>query len=139
MQRLEARLASPEYAERARSLDSLETEPFKSYRAGRSEVLASAGVERMRHWVTYKLIEPRFDDPDAQMPDPGLSNSEAQLVAQNLIIAPEPQRSGVRQVVDRALATEPRWRHVVGFAVMGFLAGVGGSFALWRWRGRRPR
>jgi len=139
MQRLEARLASPEYAARVRSLDSLDTQPFKSYRSGRSQVLASAGVERMRHWVTYKLMDPRFDDPDAQMPDPGLNESEARLVAEYLVIAAEPQPSAIRRVLDRVLATEPRWRHVAGFALMGFLAGVGGSFALSRWRGRTPR
>jgi glucose/arabinose dehydrogenase len=124
---LRSRLASASYVEHVRRIDAMDQEPFASYRAARQEVLDAAGMQQMRLWVRYKLLEPRFDQPDAQMPDPRLSDAEAQLVAAHLLRAPEQASGGLRATAARFFPRDPGRRHLAIFGVIGF---VGGAFAM---------
>jgi mono/diheme cytochrome c family protein len=84
MPRLLKRLGSNEYVALVERLDQDETAPLVSYRDARAKVLAAQGVERVRTWIRYRLIDPRFDNPNATMPDPGLSDAEAGILADYL-------------------------------------------------------
>jgi hypothetical protein len=100
-QRLRARLNSPEYRPAVAALDLLSGQPFPAYRAARQQVLAAAGDEQLRLWVKFHLLEPRFDDASAQMPNLGLSEKEAALIADYLLQLPP------------AAAAAPAWNQYV--------------------------
>jgi len=97
-ERVRTHLQSPQYRELVHRLDELDHEPFRSWRDERHEILETRD-ERL--WITYRLLEPRFDDPDAQMPNLGLSRDEAAALADYL--------------TGHSSAREPAgWRAVVG-------------------------
>lgn len=104
--RLGARLGSAEYRVRIAAVDSLPGQPFVAYRDARARVLATSGDERLFTWVHYHLLEPKFDNPSAQMPNLGLSDADAVSVAQFLLTppahtvkpAPVPRRQPARPV-----------------------------------------
>jgi hypothetical protein len=48
-------------------------------------VLETTGGVRNALWVTYRLLEPKFDNPDAQMPNLGISRAEAETMATYLV------------------------------------------------------
>ncbi len=53
----------------------------------REEVLAAAGRERTSVWLYHMLLNPRFDDPDRQMPDLGLTPEQARAAREELFAA----------------------------------------------------
>ncbi len=132
LERIQNRLNSPEYQNALRDLEQVGEEPFITYAQAREEVLAEKGVEQVRLWIMYHLLEPRFDDPNAQMPDLGLTMEEAQVLSSHLLT----NRKGslidpasltafkIRELVDSRL--QPlRYRHlliafVAGFGFAGF-------------------
>jgi glucose/arabinose dehydrogenase/mono/diheme cytochrome c family protein len=86
--RLRARLGSAEYRARIAAVDSLSGQPFTAYHGARARVLATSGDERLFTWVHYHLLEPKFDNPSAQMPNLGLPDADAVSVAQFLLTPP---------------------------------------------------
>lgn len=86
--RLESRLNSPEYSLRIKEVDELEDEPFVSYRAARRSVEQAVGSEKISTWLYYRILEPRFDDPNAVMPQLGLSSQQARVLADFLARTP---------------------------------------------------
>ena len=84
VQRLEKRLNSEEYASTLEELDRLDSEPFVSFREARQAVAQAQGLEKIRLWLYHRILEPKFDDPNAAMPLPGLSSSQAKAVADYL-------------------------------------------------------
>jgi hypothetical protein len=82
---LEETLNSEEYAQSLNEVDRLDREPFLQYRQARREVLAAQGRERLRTWMVYHILEPRFDNPNSQMPNLGLSRSEAMAITDYLL------------------------------------------------------
>lgn len=83
--RLLVRLHSSEYVRQVQQLDTVDAEPLRSYRGARREVLAAEGMERVRIWMRYRLQEPRFDDPRAQMPNLSLSDEQATILTSYLL------------------------------------------------------
>jgi glucose/arabinose dehydrogenase len=83
--RIQARLESQEYLQSLSQLDALPSEPYRSYKAARQAVVAAKGRERVRTWIKYRLMEPRFDTPSAQMPNLGLSEHEALVITDYLL------------------------------------------------------
>lgn len=82
--RLQARLSSPAYRAQVDALDRSDQGPIANYRAERQQVLAAQGMEQMRLWITFRLQDPRFDNPNAQMPNLGLSRAQAESIADYL-------------------------------------------------------
>ncbi len=78
--RLYVRLNSDRYRLQSQALDRLSDEPFRSFRDARREVREASPSAKADIWVTYKLLEPRFDDPKARMPKLGLTKSEAESI-----------------------------------------------------------
>lgn len=131
-ERVTALLASSEYRQRVRELDRMTEEPFVSYRDERRQVLMQEGNERVLSWLTFRIREPRFDDPSAQMPNFGLSEPEARAIGRFLlgeegdVLASPPQRP----FFDRARDAVTSKRFAGGF-VAGIAAVIGLLAAVW--------
>ena len=69
------------------------------------EILAQ-GMEKIRLWLYNRILEPKFDDPNAAMPRPGLSGPQAKAVADYLVgvsgdaAAAVEDRGAIRKVTD---------------------------------------
>ncbi|MBA2459932.1 MAG: PQQ-dependent sugar dehydrogenase, partial [Gemmatimonadales bacterium] len=85
VERLETRLNSEAYTRSVAELDRLNREPFRRSRNARAEVLRAPPREKVRTWMIHRLLEPKFDNPQARMPDLGLSKAEATLVTDYLL------------------------------------------------------
>jgi glucose/arabinose dehydrogenase len=131
--RLTERLNAPAYEAQVAEVDRLDTEPYASFREARREVLAAEGRERTRVWMKYFLLEPRFDNPQVQMPNPGLSEVEAERIRDELVGTPTERPEGLwGRLTD---GVRRNWRAVaVGFAggVLATLVLVGAVLVTWR-------
>lgn len=93
-------LSSPEYDRESRALDSLDEEPFPRFREARAKVREADGLDKIRLWIRYRLVEPRFDTRVTRMPAMGLSEREAALVADYLLTESAGLTSQERQVLE---------------------------------------
>jgi cytochrome c551/c552 len=130
--RLEARLASPAYTASLATVDAIAMEPFLSFRDARQEVSKARGVEKLRLWITYHLLEPRFDHPDARMPALGLSAEQARAIASYLIGAMPDAEASFMVRLRRRLERAPWPVVLVVGIVLGVFAGAAGYHAMWR-------
>lgn len=135
--RVHAHISSPAYAEEVEAIDALTEEPFVSYRDERRAVLDARGKEKIRLWLTYRMLEPSFDTTSSMMPKQGLSFADAERLAEYFVdsgwgkadVAPEEPRPLDRL---KALLPPPRHRHVAVALAAGLIVG------LWLARRRRP-
>jgi len=126
--RVSERLGSAAYRNRVKELDQLETEPYKSYREERAEVLGKSGIERVRTWTKYHIMEPKFDNPESAMPNLGINNEEAEMITLYLV----PDMPDTRTVIYRdfnMVIPQLRYRYLVyafflGSAVTLMIVGV---------------
>lgn len=139
-ERIAARLDSDEYREQVAELDRSGALPFAAFRDERAAVREAEGDRRQLLWIASRLLEPRFDDPDAAMPKLGLTRGQAEAVADFLVHgelegAAAPEASFRRRL--RNTLTSKRFAAgvVVGLAAAGLAAGAAWSIG---WR-RRPR
>ena len=136
--RLQVRLQSPEYRASLDTVNRRQDEPFPRYRAARDSVARGTGLAQVRKWVRYRLEEPRFDNPSAQMPNLRLSAQEATILTDFLVPEVPPRLGGY---VGRLLTAvrdslpSPRYRHVA----LAFVVGFALSWVLQTLRTRRPR
>ncbi|HSF39166.1 MAG TPA: PQQ-dependent sugar dehydrogenase [Thermoanaerobaculia bacterium] len=130
--RLSSRLASPEYARRIAEVDRLEREPFVHYREARRQVLKAEGHARVRTWIKFHVMEPRFDNPHSQMPNLGIPEPRAEAIA-GYLAGPEEtaQEGGIGALLRRLLPERPWRRHLALFFGYGFLAGSGCAVLGW--------
>jgi hypothetical protein len=136
--RVSERLGSDEYRDRVKELDSLETEPYKSYRDERAEVLRKRGIEKVRAWVKYHIMEPKFDNPDSAMPNLGINSEEAELIKLYLVPdEPEP-RTRVWPGFN-GIFPELKYMHLVYSFGLGFLLSflLLGGYSVFRKKVRR--
>jgi hypothetical protein len=82
---LRARLENDRYRRAMALLDTSTTEPFVSTRPWRAEVAAAVGRAKLRTWVEFHVREPKFDNPNAQMPNLAVSADHAADIAEYLI------------------------------------------------------
>lgn len=121
VERIEARLDSAAYAEQVQALDAREEAPFPQWTAARQEILDAEGMEQVKKWLTYRLMEPRFDDPQATMPDLGLSQGEAAAIADHLVGRSDLWSTAASTAA--GLLPRPRRRHLVYFFLAGLIGG----------------
>jgi hypothetical protein len=139
--RIAAKLESPEYRDRVAAMQTLEEEPFVSFRAARTEVLAAQGQERVQLWTRYHLLEPRFDNPMAKMPQFRLTDGEASSITEFLL---KPQSgvdtpgllSRVKNAIGKVMP-ESRTGVSVVFFGFGFCCALVGGMLRRRRRGRQ--
>jgi hypothetical protein len=137
--RLRRQLNSPEYPARVRAADSIEAEPFSSYREERARVLRTSGDDRLLLWTRYRIREPKFDAPESQMPNLGLSDAEAVSLAQFLLTPPEPEVGAIRRVGRFVDSLSPRRRRQLTIGLIltfgaGGIAGAVTAYFVGRWR-----
>lgn len=146
--KLQERLSSEVYGLAVEQVDQLNQEPFVSFQEARHAVQRAQGLEKVQLWLEYRLQEPRFDDPSAQMPNLGLTREEAEIIASYLsgIQGEAPKGPGVlRRIFSRTtdmvqnrlpIPTRANAKtFLAGFFGAGVLAGVaGGAFSYWIFR-----
>jgi glucose/arabinose dehydrogenase len=122
--RLQSRLQSDSYRQSALALDALDEEPFRSFRGARQQVLKTAGLDQVQIWIKFHLIEPRFDNRYAQMPNPGLTDVEAARIS-DFLLADYRKSTGLEalwwQTFVPALNAHLFLYGLVSFIVGGFL------------------
>ena len=98
--RVETRLVSDEYLREVEALDQVDQEPSVSFRQARQDVLNAQGLEKVRLWLEYRILEPRFDAPDAQMPNLGITQEQARVISTYLAGTEEETRElvGIAQI-----------------------------------------
>lgn len=141
--RITERLNSDSYRRQVEAVDSLEREPYPSWREARREVLAASGRERTYVWLKYFLQNPKFDNPDVQMPNLGLSEQEALAIRDELyrILELEVPRNGfdLQAFGARTRAFAQRNRRPLGLGLAaGLLLGLLVALVPWM-LGRKRR
>jgi hypothetical protein len=129
--RAHERLTTEEYRRSLVELDARDDEPYASYRDARGDVLAAEGRERVRRWLKYRIMEPRFDTTTSLMPNQGISENEAERLANYFIdngwdkaATSNTERGWLDRV--EGVIPRPRFRHfavafVLGLAVGGWM------------------
>lgn len=132
--RVETRVLNAGYAQQLARLDAIADPNVSRGRKARQAVLNTAPSERARAWIVERLLDPKFDQPDAQMPDLGLDRATAEALALELL-----GPSGWQQKV-LALLVERQFQQgaIVGGAAIGALA-VLSLLGVWLWRGLHRR
>ncbi|HZW28307.1 MAG TPA: PQQ-dependent sugar dehydrogenase [Trueperaceae bacterium] len=77
-------LNSRPYEEGLRAMMADPQDPYAHMNRARSQVLSATGRQRTWVWLQHMLLEPRFDDPDRQMPNLGLTLEEARAARAEL-------------------------------------------------------
>jgi Glucose / Sorbosone dehydrogenase len=90
--RIETRVFNADYAQQVARLDAIKDASVADGRNARQEVLAAARDERARVWIVNRLLNPKFDDPDAQMPKLNLTRERAEALASELLGPSREQR-----------------------------------------------
>jgi len=131
--RVDTRVSDPSYEALVARLDRLEDPAIARGRAARHEVVDAPPKRKVWTWVVQRLMQPKFDDPDAQMPEVGIPRAEAEAIAQRLV------GSGSLRLRLAKLLASPDF-------VRGAAAGAAAASALllaaatlWGWRRRRRR
>lgn len=121
--RIEERINSPDYADMMKELDKIDAEPYKSYRVARRDVMGKEGLEKVRAWIKYRIMEPRFDNPDARMPNLGVTEANARMVADFLLTPDVVDYNRIdmrgRRFMQQFIP-ELKYRHLVYFFAIGF-------------------
>jgi glucose/arabinose dehydrogenase len=130
-ERLNAKLNSQDYLQTLQEVDRLDREPFLSFKEARSEVIELQGQERLRTWIIYHLMEPKFDNPNSLMPNMGLSRAEATVITDYLL--KEKNRSFLERGKDTVIGYLPAVilpRHLFFALGIGLVIGAVFSAAL---------
>lgn len=124
-EQLNAKLNSPDYLQTLQEVDRLDREPFVSFKDARSEVMELQGQEKLRTWMIYHIMEPRFDNPNSTMPNMGLNRAEATLITDYLL--QEKQRGFLDRGKDAVIRYLPALilpRHLFFALGMGVVIGA---------------
>jgi hypothetical protein len=92
--RIQERVNSPEYLQLLDEIDQLNEEPYIAFRGARQSIREQEGDMRLRAWIKNRILEPKFDDPNAQMPNLGVTSEQATIIADFLAQDPSPEEAG---------------------------------------------
>lgn len=129
VKQLDEKLNSPAYPQALQQVDLLDREPFTRYKEARSEVLEATGQDRIRTWMIYHIMEPRFDNPNSLMPNLGVSRTEATAITDYLL----QEKSFMGKVKDTVMPFLPAVilpRHLLFAFGIGLFAGILGYVVL---------
>jgi hypothetical protein len=136
--RLVERLTSARYRRMSAELDSSTIEPFVSTRRWRADVAATAGRDKLRVWIEYHVQEPKFDNPNPQMPNMAVTAEHAADIAEFLVsrdAAPPGVGAPSDDVPPNSDTREPPSRVItVLIALVAFVAGAVVSVVFRRFR-----
>jgi hypothetical protein len=126
---LTTRLNSAEYLQSLQEVDHLDREPFVNFKEARREVLQAEGQERIRTWMIYHIMEPKFDNPNSLMPNMGLSRAEATAITDYLL----QEQSFTERTKNYVMPYLPAVllpRHLLFAFGIGLIAGILGYISL---------
>jgi glucose/arabinose dehydrogenase len=126
---LTTRLNSAEYLQSLQEVDLLDREPFVNFKEARREVLQAEGQERIRTWMIYHIMEPKFDNPNSLMPNMGLSRAEATAITDYLL----QEQSFTERTKNYVMPYLPAVllpRHLLFAFGIGLIAGILGYISL---------
>ncbi|MCB0168900.1 MAG: PQQ-dependent sugar dehydrogenase [Anaerolineae bacterium] len=133
VERIQARLDAPSYKLVVDEINKLDREPFTDYKEAREEILAAQDLDKVRLWVKYHILEPKFDNAYSQMPNMGLTEQEASLVADYLIKPnqDEANQGFLTRVRKQLLPRDLSGRHLVFSFAFGFMVAILLAAAWW--------
>ncbi len=129
VQQLNAKLNSDDYLQTLHEVDLLDREPFVNFKEARNEVLHAEGQDRIRTWMIYHIMEPKFDNPNSLMPNMGLSRTEATAITDYLL----QKKSFLERAKDTVLPFLPAVllpRYLLFAFGIGLIAGILGYVIL---------
>jgi mono/diheme cytochrome c family protein len=127
--RVESRVLDPSYEQLIARLEAIPDKAIQANRPARQEVAKATPNDRTRLWIVNRLLFPRFDAPNAQMPSMSLTREQAESIASYLLDEEPPRR---RSLIDRVGGR----RFVAGIG-LGLAAGFGVATVLGFRRRRR--
>lgn len=116
-QRVLKRLTSEEYETLSRQLDQRGEEPFVSTRDARAAVREAEGLDKVRRWIEYRILEPRFDHPEATMPKLPVTKPQARLIANYLINPDDVPQPGWIKRLENYYRNRPSYLAMTSFAL----------------------
>jgi len=130
VRRLQDRLFSEDYRRSVEQINALNKEPWASYREARLEVLDADGDERILRWITYRILEPRFDQETSLMPRLNVSRSEAELIARRLV-AGGTRSPLIERTLGKLFPSKRNFgrRHLAIYLAVGLLGGMFGTIS----------
>jgi mono/diheme cytochrome c family protein len=139
--RLEDHLNSKEYEEELAKIEKLNEPIFVQYKEERSQLRQLKGRNRVKYWINMHLKEPRFDNPEAQMPNFQLSDEQSEALTSYLMTLTAEDKRRQKSVLhqwanDLKFYLSAHLNLWLGISVLfGILFGIGGK-ALFRffWR-----
>src|SRR6266498_152543 len=129
VKQLDNKLNSEDYVQTLHQVDLLDREPFVNYKEARTEVVQAEGQERIRTWMIYHIMEPKFDNPNSLMPNLKLSRTEATAITDYLL----QEKSFTDKVKDVLLPLLPALilpRHLLFAFAIGLVVGILGYVIL---------
>jgi glucose/arabinose dehydrogenase len=83
--RVQSRVNDPSYDDLIAKLEAIPDKTIQATSPARKEVLAADGKERMRLWIVNRLLFPKFDAPNAQMPQMNMTREQAEAITLYLL------------------------------------------------------
>jgi hypothetical protein len=121
--RAETAVLDPSYGELVARLNRMTDPTIVAGKQARNEVLNAPRAVKVKTWLIHRIMNPRFDSPDAQMPNLGILRPEAELIADALLEKTEGPPSRFGPLTSRRFIAGVVAGLVVGVGVMG-VAGV---------------
>jgi glucose/arabinose dehydrogenase len=129
--RVQSRVLAAAYPQFLARLESIPDEAIRKGREARKAVASANVDDRVRLWVVNRLLNPKFDEPNAQMPTLGMTRDQAESIA-SYLLHERPKQNRLKMIL-----LSRRFLAGVG---LGFVVGIGlaGVVAV-RSRRRAPR
>jgi mono/diheme cytochrome c family protein len=131
--RVESRVLDPSYAALVARMDAIPDKVMQATRPQRHEVLSAKPSDRVHVWITNRLLHPKFDEPNAQMPSMNITREQAESIAGYLMT-----RHRRPQAPINPLEVLKSRRFLAGIAG-GLAAGLGLAALVAIWAIRRAR
>ena len=116
---IKERINSKAYLESIKEIDSFDREPFRSFISARKEVVEADGMEKVRVWMKYHILQPKFDNPHSRMPSVGLSEKESQIIT-DYLLGTSDKIVKLKLAIVQYLPFPIRPKHLFLFFIMGF-------------------
>ncbi len=135
--RVETRVLDPSYAALIARMDAIPDKVMQDTRSARHEVLSAKPDDRAHLWIVNRLLHPKFDEPDAQMPSMNITRPQAESIARYLW---NRHRRPPAPIKPLDVLKSRRFLAGIGVGLLGGLglAGVVALRARRRTRGKRP-
>lgn len=118
------RVTSQAYLQSLEEIDQITEEPYISYRNERERVRETKDWERFRTWTIFHIMEPRFDNPQAQMPNLAVTEGEAAILADYLLGTQEEGTiARLTAPIRNRLPSDYRLPHMLAAFVIGAASG----------------